>query len=67
MEGIGKAKIVQEGKDITLIASSHMTLAAIKAAHLLENEQISAEVIDFVLSSHLTKRLSSSQSAAPAA
>lgn len=46
VEGIGKAKILKEGTDITIIASSHMTLEAIKAAHLLENDKISAEVID---------------------
>ena len=43
---IGQAKIVQKGNDITIIASSYMTLEAIRAAHLLEKEQISAEVID---------------------
>lgn len=43
---IGHAKIVKNGTDITLIASSHMTLETIKAACFLEEEQVSAEVID---------------------
>jgi len=43
---IGSAKVMQEGKDITIITSSYMTLEAIKTAHMLEKEQISAEVID---------------------
>ncbi len=43
---IGKAKVMHEGSDITLIASSHMTLEARKAVELLEQEGISAELID---------------------
>jgi len=43
---LGSAKIVQEGKDVTIIASSYMTLEALKAAHRLEREGVSAEVID---------------------
>lgn len=43
---IGKAKILKEGKDITIVSSSHMTLEAFKAAQSLESEGISAEIID---------------------
>ena len=43
---LGKAKIVEEGRDLTIIASSHMTLEAFKAAQLLKEDGISAEVID---------------------
>lgn len=43
---LGKAKIVQEGKDVTVIASSHMTLESWKAIQLLKDEGISVELID---------------------
>lgn len=43
---IGKAKIVREGCDITLVACSHMTLEAYRAAQWLEAEGVSAEIID---------------------
>ncbi len=43
---LGKAKVVREGSDLTLIACSHMTLEAYKAAKLLEEEGISAEIVD---------------------
>ncbi|MBS0624644.1 MAG: alpha-ketoacid dehydrogenase subunit beta [Verrucomicrobia bacterium] len=43
---IGKAKILQEGTDITLIASSHMTLESWRAIQLLKDEGISIEMID---------------------
>jgi len=43
---IGKAKIIQEGTDITIIACSHMVLEAFKAAKWLEKDGISVEVID---------------------
>ncbi|MCH9627859.1 MAG: Acetoin:2,6-dichlorophenolindophenol oxidoreductase subunit beta [Chlamydiales bacterium] len=43
---LGKAKIVQEGSDVTIIASSHMTLEAYKAAQLLKEDGISVEVVD---------------------
>ncbi len=41
---IGKAKVVQEGTDVTVIASSHMTLEAYRALEMLED--ISVELID---------------------
>ncbi|WP_228546999.1 alpha-ketoacid dehydrogenase subunit beta [Candidatus Neptunochlamydia vexilliferae] len=43
---IGKAHIVQEGKDITIAATSHMVLEARKAIQALEEDGISVELID---------------------
>ena len=45
---IGKAKVKQEGEDITLIAYGAMVQEAMKAAEELKEEGISAEVIDLV-------------------
>lgn len=43
---IGKGIIRRKGTDITIIASSYMALESLKAAKALEQEGISAEVID---------------------
>jgi pyruvate dehydrogenase E1 component beta subunit len=43
---IGKAKIVQEGKHVTLVSHSRMVLSCLKAAKELANKGISVEVID---------------------
>ena len=43
---IGKAAIVREGSDITLIGYSRMTHVCLRAAEQLATRQISAEVID---------------------
>ncbi|MBN2121172.1 MAG: alpha-ketoacid dehydrogenase subunit beta [Candidatus Omnitrophica bacterium] len=43
---IGKSQIRRKGKDLTIIASSYMTLKALEACEVLENEGIEAEVID---------------------
>jgi pyruvate dehydrogenase E1 component beta subunit len=43
---LGKAKVVREGKDATLVAYSRMTHIAIEAATALEKEGISVEVVD---------------------
>lgn len=43
---IGKAKIVKEGTDVTIISFNKMMKVAIAAAEELEKEGISAEVID---------------------
>lgn len=43
---IGKAIVRKEGKDITIVASSYMTVKAIEAARILDREGIDAEVID---------------------
>ena len=43
---IGKALVMNEGKDVTLIATGHTVWEALQAAEALEAEGISAEVID---------------------
>jgi len=43
---IGKANVVREGKDITIIAYGLMVHTAVKAAEELEKSGVSAEVID---------------------
>ena len=43
---IGKAKVVQEGKDITVVAWGAMVRETEKAIKLLENDNISVELID---------------------
>jgi acetoin:2,6-dichlorophenolindophenol oxidoreductase subunit beta len=42
----GEANVVREGKDITVIATSNLTLKAAKAAKDLEKEGIDIEIID---------------------
>jgi acetoin:2,6-dichlorophenolindophenol oxidoreductase subunit beta len=43
---LGKAKVVVEGSDLTILACSHMTIEAFKAARFLREDGISVEVID---------------------
>lgn len=43
---IGKGRVVREGQDCTIVASSYMTLEALRAADFLNGKGISAEVID---------------------
>lgn len=43
---LGKAKVVREGSDLTITATSYMTLEALRAAETLAEEGIRAEVID---------------------
>jgi pyruvate dehydrogenase E1 component beta subunit len=43
---LGKARVVREGKDVTLIAYSRMTHVALDAAAALEKEGLSCEVVD---------------------
>ena len=43
---IGKAIVMNEGKDVTLIATGHTVWEALQAAEALEADGISAEVID---------------------
>jgi len=43
---IGKAKVIKSGHDITIVSSSYMTLESIRAAEVLKNDGIDAEVID---------------------
>lgn len=42
----GKASVVREGKDLTIVALSYMVIETLKAAGQLEKDGISAEVID---------------------
>lgn len=42
----GEAKVLREGSDVTLIATSSMRQVCEKAAELLDNDGISAELID---------------------
>lgn len=43
---IGKARVAKEGKDITVVAHSFMVLESLRAARILEENGISAEVLD---------------------
>ncbi len=43
---IGKSEIVKEGRDITIVASSYMTLESIRASEMLKEHGIAAEIID---------------------
>ena len=43
---IGKAQILNEGKDVSLIACGHLVWEALEAARTLEAEGVSAEVIN---------------------
>lgn len=42
----GKANVVKQGKDLTLVAYSRMVHVCLKAAELLEKDGIDAEVVD---------------------
>ena len=46
LDVIGRASVVREGSDITLVASQLMRHRALEAAELLAAENVSAEVID---------------------
>ena len=43
---IGKARVVKEGTDLTIVSFGSQTLRAIEAAHVLEDEGASVEMID---------------------
>lgn len=43
---IGQARVVREGRDLTIIGMSYMTLEALRAAELLRADGVEAEVID---------------------
>jgi len=43
---IGVSRITREGKDLTIVATSYMTIEAMRAADLLRKEGIYVEVID---------------------
>jgi pyruvate dehydrogenase E1 component beta subunit len=46
VEKLGKARVIREGSDISIIASSHMVIESLRAAEILAGDAISAEVID---------------------
>lgn len=43
---IGRARVAKKGTDVTIVASSYMTVEAMRAAQALEGFDVSAEVID---------------------
>ncbi len=43
---LGKGKILRNGNDLTVVATSYMTLEALRAAEVLEGDGLQAEVID---------------------
>lgn len=43
---LGEASVIRKGTDITIAATSHMAVEALRAATVLEKAGISAEVID---------------------
>ncbi len=43
---IGKARFMREGKDISIVSSSHMTIEAMKASEILKKNNIDAEIVD---------------------
>lgn len=43
---IGKGRILKEGKDITIVATSYMNVEALKAAEILAKRGIQLEIID---------------------
>lgn len=43
---IGKARVAQTGKDVTIVTWSYMTLEVMKAVEYLEKQNVSVEVLD---------------------
>ena len=43
---LSKAKIIREGRDVTIVAMSYMTIEAIYAADYLQERGVSSEIID---------------------
>ena len=43
---LGKAKVVREGKDLTMVTTSYMTLEAVRSAKMLAEQGVSTEIID---------------------
>jgi pyruvate dehydrogenase E1 component beta subunit len=46
MEPLGKSKVQREGDDVTIVAYSKMVPAALKAADMLAEDGINAEIVD---------------------
>jgi pyruvate dehydrogenase E1 component beta subunit len=43
---LGKARVMHEGEDITIVGISHMVIESLRASHYLEKAGIKAEIID---------------------
>lgn len=43
---IGKARVMREGSDVSIVGTSYMSLEALRAAEILAKDGVSAEVID---------------------
>lgn len=43
---LGKAKVIKEGKDVTLVTTSWMAIEALQASEILARQGIDAEIID---------------------
>jgi len=43
---LGQAKVIREGDDLTIASTSYMTLEALRAAEMLAEEGVHAEVVD---------------------
>ncbi|MBN1848835.1 MAG: alpha-ketoacid dehydrogenase subunit beta [Deltaproteobacteria bacterium] len=43
---LGQASVIRQGKDVTIVSTSHMTLEALRASQLLEKEGVRTEIID---------------------
>lgn len=43
---LGKAKVIREGSDITIVSMSYMTIEALHAADYLESQGVSCEIVD---------------------
>ena len=43
---IGKARVIREGSDVTIVSTSYMTMEALRAADWLADHGVSAEVVD---------------------
>ena len=54
---LGKAKILQRGKDITIVSNSFMTVEVLKAKNILHQMDINPEIIDLRSIRPLDKRL----------
>ncbi|MCE9545025.1 MAG: alpha-ketoacid dehydrogenase subunit beta [Planctomycetia bacterium] len=45
-EPIGQARVIRPGRDLTIVAVSHMTIESLRAAEVLAEQGIEAEVVD---------------------
>ena len=54
---IGKGIVLQEGTDVTLVATGHLVWEALEAAKILHEQGISAEVINIHTIKHLDDKL----------